>query len=270
MRNSKFISDPIYVRKQYHEASNLDARIRLHLQCSTNKYGWQRWLFDHIEFPPQGRILELGCGVGNLWRDNSDRIPETMEIILSDLSPGMLDQARKNLGDIPVSFKFKIIDAQSLPFDDQSFDMVIANHMLQHVPDRQKAVAEIRRVLKPGGRFYASTTGDSHLKELADLLGQFDPRLASFGKLPADSFTLENGSNELHGYFEHVSLFRYEDSLVVTDPQPLIDYILSTMTELSTEKHLELAKFVEQELKSKGGNFYISKDSGLFEAWNVR
>ncbi len=55
--------------------------------------------------------------------------------------------------------QFKEIDAQSIPFEDETFDAVIANHMLYHVPDRPKAIAEIKRVLKPGGRLIATTIG---------------------------------------------------------------------------------------------------------------
>ena len=81
MSRVQAIADPNYVNNQYRTASNLNARIRLHQEFSTNKYGWQRWLFDQFKFMPQSRILELGCGTGNLWLENLDHIPAELEII---------------------------------------------------------------------------------------------------------------------------------------------------------------------------------------------
>lgn len=265
MSRVQAIADPNYVNNQYRNASNLNARIRLHQEFSTNKHGWQRWLFEQFKFIPKSRVLELGCGAGNLWLENLDRIPEGIEIVLSDFSEGMLEQAQQNLKHSPF-FQFKVIDAQSIPFDNNSFDFVIASHMLYHVPDRNKALLEIKRVLKQNGRFYASTIGSNHLKELDDLISRFDNRLTSWGKLPSDSFGLENGSTQLGNYFANISLYRYSDSLIVTDANLLTDYILSGRIELSTDQQLDLAEFVAQELKANDGKFYITKDSGVFES----
>jgi ubiquinone/menaquinone biosynthesis C-methylase UbiE len=266
MPKIKSIADPQYVNDQYHNASNLNARIRLHQQFSSNKYGWQRWLFDQIKFPFQGRVLELGCGTGNLWLDNIDRIPAGLEIILSDFSAGMVQQSQHNLRNSQSTFQFEIIDAQSIRFDEQVFDLVIANHMLYHVPDRAKALSEIQRVLKTTGRFYTSTIGKNHLKELDELIRKFDAHLAVLGELQADSFLLENGSAQLEKYLAKVSLYRYPDALMVTDASLLIDYILSGLIDLPSDRHLDLAQFVQQVLQENSGKFYITKDSGIFEA----
>src|SRR5438128_5363777 len=94
------------------------------------------------------------------------RIPAEWDITLSDFSQGMLDEARQRLRESPHQFVFAVVDAQAIPYPDQVFAAVIANHMLYHVPDRPTALAEIRRVLKPGGHFYASTVGVNHLREL--------------------------------------------------------------------------------------------------------
>ncbi len=260
------IADPKYVHLQYRNASNLSARIRLHQAFSTNKYGWQRWLFDQFNFAPQDRVLELGCGAGNLWLENLERIPAGLEINLSDLSPGMLAQAQHNLQNSVLSLQFTVVDAQTIPFEKNSFDVVTASHMLYHVPDRAKALSEIQRVLRPGGRFYASTIGHNHLRELSDFVTRFDPQLASWGQLPADSFSLENGSTQLGACFANVSLYRYPDALIVTDPSLLTEYILSGRIRLNPDQQAELAKCVEKELNANAGKFYITKDSGVFEA----
>src|SRR5215216_3134108 len=172
---SKFTDQQYLKSDQYREPSNLDARIVIHQRFSTNPYGWFKWVFDTLlKLPENAKILELGSGQGLLWKENTSRIPPGWVITLSDLSSGMLDAAWRNLVITGRAFQFKEIDAQSIPFEEETFDAVIANHMLYHVPDRPKAFAEIKRVLRPGGRFYAATNGENHLREIYELVEQFD------------------------------------------------------------------------------------------------
>jgi SAM-dependent methyltransferase len=260
------LSDRRYVSGQYRSARNLNVRIALHRRFSTNPHGWHCWVFDQFQLPLQCRILELGCGAGDLWLENIGRIPEGWEITLSDSSAGMVDQARRNLFHKPHPFHFMTIDAQRIPLEGGSFDSVIANHMLYHVPDRTKALAEIHRVLKAGGRLYASTIGQRHLCELADLISRFDADLSAWGWHSPKDFLLENGAAQLSEWFRQVSLRRYEDSLIVTEAEPLADYLLSGRMETAIENRTDFVKFIDRELESCGGAFHVTKDSGLFEA----
>jgi SAM-dependent methyltransferase len=263
MSNINGIADTQYVASQYRNAANLNTRIGLHQQFSVNPYGWQPWVFDQLDFPLQGCILELGCGTGQLWLDNFDRIPAGWEITLTDFSEGMLQQTQENLGPRR-SFRFRVVDAQFIPFESGSFDGVLANHMLYHVPDKAKVLGEIQRVLKPEGRFYASTVGQRHLQEIGSLVSRFDPRLDWWGAQPGDSFTLESGAALLAGWFAEVTLRRYEDALIVTEPVPLTEFILSGRVKLDAGQQAEFARFVKQEFERLGGKFYITKDSGIF------
>jgi ubiquinone/menaquinone biosynthesis C-methylase UbiE len=190
MSDLREITDQQYLTDQYRNASNINARILLHQRFSTNKYGWHRWIFDQFKLLSHARLLELGCGPGDLWRANLPRIPADWEITLSDFSAGMIQQAQQNLSSQP-QFRFEIVNAQAIPFANARFDAVIANHMLYHVPDKPQAFSEIRRVLKPGGRFYASTVGERHLCELLDLRKRFDAQFVA--DISSGSFTLENG-----------------------------------------------------------------------------
>jgi ubiquinone/menaquinone biosynthesis C-methylase UbiE len=156
---------------QYSNASKLDARIALHARFS-ERNDWYDWLFEHYRVPDTGRILELGCGSGQLWRHLGERIPDGWQIMLTDLSPGMIGTARENLAGLRRDFRFQVVDAQAIPFGDATFDAVIANHMLYHVPDRDTAFAEIRRVLRTRGQLYAGTNGAGHLQELSAVLEQ--------------------------------------------------------------------------------------------------
>jgi ubiquinone/menaquinone biosynthesis C-methylase UbiE len=262
------LSDQEYLlADHYKDASNLNARIELHRRFSTNKQGWNRWVFDQLNLPPECRILELGCGPGDLWRENLDRVPAGWEITLTDFSAGMLQQAQENLADSGRYFEFEIVDAQSIPYDDGSFDAIIANHMLYHVPDRAKALGEMRRVLKAGGRFCTSTVGLGHMREMYEIIDRFD----SDKKLQhtAPPFTLESGQEQLAPWFSQVTLRRYEDDLVITDAELLVAYILSLADARSVfvdDKLIKLIEYLEQEIAAHG-SVHITKDSGMFEAF---
>ena len=263
---SKFTDQQYLKTDQYRDSSNLDARVEIHRRFSTNSYGWMNWVFDHIfALPVNAKILELGCGPAYLWKENASRIPSAWDITLSDLSSGMLDSAWRNLVVTGRAYNFKEIDAQSIPFADETFDAVIANHMLYHVPDKAKALTEIKRVLKTGGRFFATTVGDNHLKEITNWFRQIHKSEVwdSFANL----FTLENGLSQLQPVFPNVTLSRYEDSLHVTELEPLVAYFRSGIRagELSDEEFAKLQVDLEKELKEKG-RIFITKDSGLFEA----
>jgi SAM-dependent methyltransferase len=261
------VTDQLYLKnEQYQDASNLNARIALHQRFGTAKIGWHRWVFDHLDLPPDARVLELGCGPGQLWFQNLDRLPVGWQVTLSDLSLGMVEQARRNLAASGHPFAYEQCDAQALPFADGSLDAVIANHMLYHVPDRAKTHAEVRRVLKPGGCFYAATNSRDNMRQIADLEDSFG-FTSDLGAFTRDEgfFFLENGEAELKAWFPRVMLHRQEEALLVTEAQPLIDYILSGMngTGLVDEKMGSLWAAVEAEIRDKGA-FRIDKIVGLF------
>jgi ubiquinone/menaquinone biosynthesis C-methylase UbiE len=263
---SKFTDQQYLKSDQYKDSTNLDARVEIHKRFSTNSYGWFNWVFDAlVKLPTDAKILELGSGPAYLWTNCSSRIPAGWDITLSDLSSGMVDAAWRNLVVTGRAYNFKEIDAQSIPFEDETFDAVIANHMLYHVPDKAKALAEIKRILKIGGHFFATTVGDNHLKEITNWFRQIHKSEVwdSFANL----FTLENGLDQLKPFFPNVTLSRYEDNLHVTELEPLIAYFHSGVRagELSENEFAKLKVDLENELKEKG-RIFITKDSGLFEA----
>ena len=111
-------SDRPSTRSQYRDSSNLNARQQLHARFSVNQHGWHRWVFDQLVVPFAARIVELGCGPGALWVENLNRVPLDWRVTLVDLSPGMLYEARAHCPDTDLT----LADAQSIPFDDGSFD----------------------------------------------------------------------------------------------------------------------------------------------------
>jgi ubiquinone/menaquinone biosynthesis C-methylase UbiE len=263
---SKFTDQHYLKTDQYKDSSNLDARVAIHKKFSTNPYGWMDWVFDALmKLPADARILELGCGPGYLWKENAHRIPSAWDITLSDLSSGMLDSAWRNLVVTGRSYKFKEIDAQQISFEDETFDTVIANHMLYHVPDRERALKEMWRVLKDEGVLFIAALGKDHMREMWDWL----ERAGSVVKRETitSAFTLENGMEQLHEFFPRVELTRYLDNLRVTDVSVMMAYIRS-MT-FTRDFQVDEFRTIESELTDamkKNGEIFITKDSGLFEA----
>ena len=263
---SKFTDQEYLKTDQYKDSSNLDARVEIHKRFSTNPYGWFNWVFDTLlKLPANAKILELGSGPAYLWKECSNRIPTGWDITLSDLSSGMLDAAWRNLVVTGRNFKFKEIDAQSIPFEDETFDAVIANFMLYHVPDRPKAIAEIKRVLKPGGHLIAATVGDHHLQEMMEVLRKV--HISKTWESYANPFTLESGLEQLKPFFPNVTMSRYEDNLHVTEIEPMMAYVRSSLraADLSEDELAKVRVDLENDLKEKG-KIFITKDSGLFEA----
>ena len=254
--------------EQYENASNLRARISIHERFSVNKYGWMRWYFDELNLPSKSKVLELGCGDASLWKKNKDRIPKESDITLSDFSRGMLNDAKITLGEKARDFKFHIIDAQQIPFEDCTFDVVIANHMLYHVDIIESALSEIYRVLKPGGYFYCSTVGQNHMIEIRSIMLKFKSETMDIKSSDITSrFNLENGMAKLKEWFDNIEAKSYEDNLIVTEATPIIDYIFSmpgNVGESFDKERLDkLSVYLKDKIASEGG-IYITKDTGFF------
>ena len=156
---------------------------------------------------------------------HEDLIERCEELLLTDLSEGMLDAARENLGERE-NITYQQADIQNIPFEDHSFDVVIANSMLYHVPDLEQGLREVRRVLRDGGIFYCATLGEHNFAEC----------LAEF----------------------------YEDSLHVTDIEDLVIYLQSLVSlravmDVPAEKIREILKEHAQD-----GAVDLPKEYGMF------
>ena len=250
--------------EQYKNAKNLNDRISLHEKYSANKQGWFNWLFNQIDFSKVNRLLELGCGNGKLWQENKIDL-RNREIFLSDISEGMVEEVRNKLGS---DFNCIVADAEKIPFKDSYFDSIIANHVLFYLNDLNLGLKEIDRVLKSDGILYCSTYGKNHMKEITEIVQNFDSRINLSNHSLYDIFGLENGENILKEYFFSVQRMDYQDSLEITESKPLIDYIMSchgNQNEILGPRLNEFKEYIEELLKNTG-KIVISKQAGMFKA----
>lgn len=265
-------SDQSYLRgDQYRDSRNIEARIALHRGFSVNPQGWMAWLFERLRAAvPSGRrsILEIGCGAATLWRENAARVPAEWSLQLTDFSLGMLRGAAQGFG---ARARYSLADAGDLPFADGCFDVVVANHMLYHVPDRTRALREIRRVLAPRGVLFASTVGERHMIELDEHLHAIGIHDDLQGRAMSAGFTLENGGAQIATVLGGVTLERYADALRVTEVEPLLAYVdsMPTASALRDDQRAALRAALAAEIAHRG-HVSIVKDSGVFVARSSR
>lgn len=249
---------------QYKTSNNIAIRIKLHQKYSMAPIPWFSWLFQTMNLNCTEHILEIGCGNGQLWLDNQDYLAPFKHLTLSDKSEGMVEDAKRNLQNYK-DIHYKTIDVENIPFPSESLDVVICHHVLFYVSDLKQALSEIKRVLKPGGRLYCSTYGSNHMKEVTDLVKEFNPKITLSTLALYETFGLDDGASILKNYFDDAIKYVHDDYLMVSSAGDLIDYILSchgNQNDYITKNYDSFYKFVT--LKLAEAPMYITKDAGMF------
>lgn len=254
-------NDTMIVKHQYANANNLNTRISIHDKYSTNKMGFDNWIVSNYRIDKGMKVLELGCGTGDIWKNRDAIINACSKLVLSDFSEGMLETTKENLNKYD-NIDYRVLDIQEIPYEDETFDVIIANMMLYHVPDIDKGLAEVQRVLKKNGSFYCATYGEhgiiEYLSKILSVYGVED----NINK----NFTLQNGYEILQKSFQKVERLEYIDSLAITHVNDMVDYIyfLSSMTLLNDVPRKEIRKILLQNMAD--GILYIPKEYGMFIA----
>jgi len=255
------------VREQYKTDKNLNIRSNLH-SYNVNKIDFDKWCFNQINFSLNANVLELGCGTGKLWFKNKDYIENTLNITISDFSRSMIRIARNRLKDVYHYFHYEEINAEEIPYNDETFDIIIAQHMIYFVPDIEKALAEIQRVLKPNGVFYVTANSCNSMKELNRLSENFAPNSGLDNNGYSERFDLEHGRGMLEKYFHKVDVEILDGKIIVDNAEPVVSYKASTIQGSSIlvgEKKKEFTKYLEEYIK-KNGDISITTKTCMFKA----
>ena len=265
MKNSKIVKE--YAELQYRTHQNLTNRMNL-WSYGSNPESLQKWIFSKIKLQEHERVLELGCGTGQLWLENFRNVPSTCSIVLSDFSEKMLSKAKENVKPLNLPIKFEIIDAEEIPYPNQIFDVVIGCHMLYHIPNIEKALIEINRVLKPSGRFISTTVSQQHMRELKNFLSKFGLYSEEKKKLFSE-FRNETGRDVLKPFFAEIEFNEYINHVNISSIDPLMKYIETMFPKEKYPNFQEIKPQVEEaiiKILEKNSQFTIKGISGLFKA----
>ncbi len=220
-------------------------------------------------FTAGARVLDIGCGPGRFWAANAKALPPGLDLTLADLSPGMVDEAVKNVSGADGEWRSvagEVADVCALPFADDSFDIVTALFMLYHAPDKDRAVSEIARVLRPNGRLIVVTNSTDTMKEMS-LLSH-----AVFGTPPYDvgsaPFSLESGEPILRRHFQDVEVKAITDVLRITDAVDIVNCLTSfppgDTADEATLQHLD--RELAARMNAQGGVFPVTRIAGYIVA----
>jgi SAM-dependent methyltransferase len=178
------------------------------------------WVLGLAGLAPGMRVLDAGCGNGLYLRGLRDR---QVTAVGCDLSMGMLRAA-----DHPALLN---ADVTALPLRDGAVNVALAIHMLYHVPSREAAIRELRRVVAAGGTCIAVTNGSRHTRSLRDLVERaVREETPGWQMRPAThAFTAENAAAQLGAAFETVTCVRPADTspVIIRDATVAADYVAS-------------------------------------------
>ncbi|MDX1994333.1 MAG: class I SAM-dependent methyltransferase [bacterium] len=221
------LNDPEAVRQQYATDESLRIRQAIHDKYTVPKIDYPSWVLGCIDWHGSERVLDLGCGAGMYYNTLKTNWPQVAYHGL-DFSWGMLNKH-------PAEHGLVMADAAKVPYADHSFDVVMANHMLYHLPDIDEALVEIRRVLKPDGVLMVATNSLQTMPEMQVLMRRAIVLLTRTGAsqvqppMPAsDLFALENGTRQLARHFYAVVRHDLPSALIFPEIDPIVDYLEST------------------------------------------
>jgi SAM-dependent methyltransferase len=265
------------IQKAYASDANLTIRIETHALYSEPKIDFPEWVCKRVMWRGDEKVLDVGMGAGLYFSPVLKRIPNG-KYFAGDLSIGMAlaAQNRIDAARIPITN----LDVQALPFPDQTFDVVLANHMLYHVPDIDAALMEIQRVLKPEGVLVAATNGQLNLNEFDQLtwraygrLGVADPG-AEIAPSITTRFALEDGASWLRRHFYAVVRHDLPGMLAFPEAKPVVDYLNSLRaiqeptlpSRITWERYMEIMTEQVTRMIAHHGKLYINKMTGVLIA----
>jgi SAM-dependent methyltransferase len=206
------LDDPALVADEYADETRLRRRAAAYTGVHTAVDAREPLLEAVVEGRPR-RLLEVGCG----WGELAERLAKETgaKVVAIDLSPRMVELASAR------RVNARVADVQALPFDDGEFDCVVAAWMLYHVPELDRGLGEIARVLAPGGRLVAVTNSRFHLLELRELVGSGPSTL---------SFNRENGEELLGRHFARVRRHDVDGRLEFANRHEVEQYVLASIS----------------------------------------
>ena len=258
------MTDAADLTQQYGTSDKLAARARLHQNYTVAEIGWFEWVAPQLQLDDGDRVLDIGCGPGWFWAAAAPLLPDHIQLTLADQSPGMVSEALERCRSLRHwSVEGREADVMALPFADASFDCVLAMHMLYHAADQTRAIAELHRVLKPGGLLAVTTNGHDNLKELYALT-------TTLGSDPVDPaavlFGLGDAGRLMRAQFGSVKQDVHPGRLHVTSPEDVF-MALTSYPPGDRADQATLNAFrtrIDEAFRQGSGALDVTKQVGLF------
>lgn len=250
--------------EQYSDSRKLAARGRLNREYTIAETGWFAWVARQLPLKSGDQVLDIGCGPAWFWASVAPELPDDLHLTLADLSPGMLQEGLDRCRALAfANVTGQQADATALPFEDGTFDTVVAMHMLYHVADQAQAIAEMHRVLKPGGHLAVTTNGANNMRgmyELTTVFGSppYDPAGAAFG--------YETAGGLMQAQFGNVTMTEHPAHMRITEPEDVF-LALTSYPPGDRASEEELAAFraaISEAFRTGGGVLEVGKETGLF------
>jgi len=210
----------------YGDDANLAARQAI-FRYQEDRVEFFGWALDHVEWRGGERVIDVGCGRGQ-YLDRLAREGRVRVLVGMDLSTGMLAGVRGHWPEERDTPALVNADAERLPVRDGAADVALAMHMLYHVPDIPRAIAELRRVVRPGGTVLVAANAPGGLAELYRLRWDSIAAVAGQPVKPWNwfsRFNMENGAPMLQAAFEHVDAHPLTRELRVPEPEPVVAFL---------------------------------------------
>jgi SAM-dependent methyltransferase len=226
------------------------AHLLTHNYGSTDDYkvrssGWDEfrvnptslveWVFGQLTLGGQSAILDAGCGLGRFALAFAERSPAGSRVTALDLSASMVDSVREEARKRQLALEACVAGVEEIPHPAETFDVVLCNYVLYHVESISKAMDELARVLKPGGRFVTVVPAFRWLHELIDWQDRALLRLGHdihgplFKPTGTDRFCEENAPRYLMERFRVVSQERYDGTMRFPSVEVLLHHYRHTM-----------------------------------------
>ena len=207
--------DRDHVQRQYRTEEHLTTRLSVWHPTADGRDPSTEALAAVVETVPR-QVLEIGCGTGAFAARLAAVLPDA-DVVAVDQSARFVELTAQR------GIEARVADAQDLPFADDSFDAVAAMWMLYHVADLHRGLAEVRRVLRPGGTFVAVTNGDRHVADL---------RTGAGGAPVLTHFSSENGAAALGRHFDDVRRDDFATRAVFADHAAAVAYLESSQEDV--------------------------------------
>lgn len=271
--------DKLLIRQSYMDPENLLIREQTHAQYSTPPIDFPHWMLTrHQSWRGDERVLDINPASGACFEIGLKKLSQG-QYVASDVAFGLLLGARHH--QLSDQVQFVLNEIQSLAFADNTFDVILANHVLHHVTDLHAILEELHRVLKPSGILIASTDSqytmaefDTLTRRALTLLGRPPKANDSFYSRFIEGFSLENGSRMLARHFRAVARHEIPSTFVFDDAKPVIKFLNSSRAarETSLPEGVSWEDFIAvmadqiRRLISHFGELTVNKLSGVLLA----